>query len=65
MRIDKKIVTKDDGRYLLYYHFPRSASATQTKAFESLNVPTEPVASSDGSIPVTPAGAADTPESEE
>jgi hypothetical protein len=35
MRYEKKQVTKEDGRYLVYYHFPETATPEQTAAFES------------------------------
>lgn len=34
MQMKSKEVTKDDGRYLVFYHFPESASPEQTEAFE-------------------------------
>jgi hypothetical protein len=35
MRYEKKLIQKDDGRYLVYYHFPESASPEQAEAFRS------------------------------
>jgi hypothetical protein len=34
MQMKSKEVAKEDGRYLVFYHFPESASAEQTDAFE-------------------------------
>lgn len=39
MRMDKKRILKEDGRYLLYYHFPDSATPEQTEAFEAVPAP--------------------------
>lgn len=33
MRMEKKQTLKDDGRYLIYYHFPESATPEQAAAF--------------------------------
>ena len=35
MYYDKKEITKEDGRYLIFYHFRDTASADQTAAFKS------------------------------
>lgn len=35
MRMEKRRILKEDGRYLIYYHFPESANAEQTAAFEA------------------------------
>ena len=35
MHYDKKEITKEDGRYLIFYHFRDTASADQTAAFKS------------------------------
>jgi len=37
--MEKKRILKEDGRYLLYYHFPESATPEQTKAFEAVPAP--------------------------
>ncbi len=37
MKIVKKIITKEDGRELTYYHFLDSASESQQRAFESVD----------------------------
>ena len=39
MRVEKKQITKEDGRYLVYYHFPDTASDDQTRAFQSADTP--------------------------
>lgn len=36
MRLEKKRVLKEDGRYLVYYHSAESASEEQRKAFEEI-----------------------------
>ena len=36
MRIIKKTTTKEDGRSLIYYHFPESATASQKQAFDDV-----------------------------
>jgi hypothetical protein len=35
MRLEKKQIVKEDGRYLVYYHFPDTATPEQTLAFQS------------------------------
>ena len=35
MNYEKKQITKEDGRTLVYYHFPESASPAQAEAFRS------------------------------
>jgi hypothetical protein len=37
MRYEKKQISKDDGRYLVYYHFPDSATEEQTSVFRSVD----------------------------
>ncbi|CCW35873.1 hypothetical protein CWRG_02010 [Chthonomonas calidirosea] len=36
MRMQKKVTLKEDGRYLIYYHFPDTATPEETAAFEAL-----------------------------
>lgn len=36
MRMERKQILKDDGRYLVYYHFPDSASPNETDVFNSI-----------------------------
>lgn len=36
MQMEKKITTKEDGRFLVYYHFPETASEEETQVFESI-----------------------------
>ena len=36
MRMEKKQILKDDGRYLVYYHFPDSASPDETQVFSEI-----------------------------
>lgn len=54
---EKLEISKEDGRYLIYYHFPASADAEQTETF--LNVKSAAVAVAD-----TPAAAASAPSTE-
>ena len=35
MIYEKKYVTKEDGRSLVYYHFPDTATEAQTAAFQN------------------------------
>lgn len=53
MRIEKKQITKDDGRYLVYYHFPEDATDQETQVFNAVEGTVEPVLTADR----TPAGA--------
>lgn len=36
MQYEKKQITKEDGRYLVYYHFANTASKEQSAAFEAV-----------------------------
>ncbi|HZT41059.1 MAG TPA: hypothetical protein VFA07_02660 [Chthonomonadaceae bacterium] len=36
MRMEKKKVLKEDGRYLIYYHFPETATPEQTGTFNAI-----------------------------
>lgn len=36
MRMEKKRILKEDGRYLVYYHFVESATEEQTVAFDAV-----------------------------
>jgi len=36
MPMQKKVTRKDDGRYLIYYHFVETASPEETAAFEAI-----------------------------
>jgi hypothetical protein len=38
LRILKKSIVKEDGRALIYYHFPQSCSASQKEAFENVDM---------------------------
>lgn len=59
MIVKKKQIKKEDGRYLVFYHFPRSADTEQTHTFEALTetmetfsppaTPVETIAEMDGS----------------
>ncbi len=40
LRILKKTIVKDDGRNLIYYHFPDTGTVNQKQAFD--DVPVEP-----------------------
>ena len=37
MENEQKTITKEDGRILHYYHFPKTATQSQTLAFESVD----------------------------
>ena len=37
MRMEKKRILKEDGRYLVYYHFPDTASPEETAAFTEIH----------------------------
>jgi len=37
MRAEKKTLVKEDGRYLVFYHFEGTADNDQTEAFQCLN----------------------------
>lgn len=41
MRMQKKIILKEDGRYLIYYHFPDTASEEETTTFEAIEPTSE------------------------
>ena len=43
MLIQKKRVTKEDGRLLIYYHFPDTASVQETETFQSVPAQEESV----------------------
>ena len=43
LRLLKKQIRKEDGRYLVFYHAPNSASAEQTATFEAIPDPAEAV----------------------
>jgi len=34
--MEKKRIRKEDGRYLIYYHFPESATEEQTAVFTAI-----------------------------
>jgi hypothetical protein len=36
MRMQKKVIRKEDGRLLVYYHFPDSATEEETATFDSI-----------------------------
>ncbi len=61
MRMDKKVTSKDDGRLLIYYHFPGSASAEETETFAAIQAMDPSVETGQaGSAPSSPSGE-DTP----
>ena len=37
MHYEKKEIAKEDGRYLIFYHFRETASVEQIAAFESVD----------------------------
>ncbi|MCS6775267.1 MAG: hypothetical protein RMJ43_04850 [Chloroherpetonaceae bacterium] len=43
MHILKKQIQKEDGRYLIFYHAPASATEAQRKAFREIDAPEQPV----------------------
>jgi hypothetical protein len=43
LRLEKKRIRKEDGRYLLFYHSAESASAEQQAAFTEVVAEVEPV----------------------
>lgn len=36
MHIEKKQIQKEDGRKLIYYHFPETATSEETDAFRTV-----------------------------
>jgi len=36
MKLEKKQIAKEDGRYLVYYHFSKTATEEQTAVFDSV-----------------------------
>lgn len=36
MHLQKKKTLKEDGRFLIYYHFPETATEEETKVFEEI-----------------------------
>ena len=46
MRYEQKQITKADGRYLVFYHFPDSANPEQAEAFQSAEAVAEASAAS-------------------
>ncbi|MCW3051882.1 MAG: hypothetical protein JWN14_1052 [Chthonomonadales bacterium] len=43
LRLEKKRILKEDGRYLLFYHSATSASAEQTEVFATVEAEATPV----------------------
>lgn len=41
MRMEKKRIVKEDGRSLIYYHFPASANEEQISAFAKIRIADE------------------------
>ncbi len=39
MRVQKKQITKEDGRNLNYYHFPETATPEEKRVFEEIEAP--------------------------
>jgi len=37
MRMEKKRILKEDGRYLVYYHFPDTAPHSEAAAFAAID----------------------------
>jgi len=59
LRLEKKRILKEDGRYLLFYHSAASASAQQSEVFASVAAQAEPVTvtAAGADRGVTPTGA--------
>jgi hypothetical protein len=36
MHMQKKVTLKEDGRFLIYYHFPDTATEEETRVFEGI-----------------------------
>jgi hypothetical protein len=51
VRLEKKRILKEDGRYLLFYHSAASASPEQQKAFDEVTADVQPVTASNGAAP--------------
>jgi len=43
LRLEKKRILKEDGRYLLFYHSAASASKEQSEVFATVAAEAEPV----------------------
>ena len=41
MQMQKKITTKEDGRFLVFYHFPDTATEEETRVFEEIEAEKE------------------------
>lgn len=50
MKLEKKRILKEDGRYLLFYHSEATATPQQTQAFAEVTAEAEPI-----TAPATPA----------
>ncbi len=48
MRLEKKVILKEDGRYLVYYHFPETATAEQSAVFAAVTPSPEATATEHG-----------------
>ena len=53
MRIEKKQIQKEDGRYLVFYHFPESANDEQTSTFAALSQTEETISVPTSSVPTS------------
>lgn len=56
MQMEKKRVLKQDGRYLVFYHFPATATPEQTALFEQIQ-PVEDRSAEQDALPAGRAGA--------
>jgi hypothetical protein len=54
MRMLKKQVLKEDGRYLVYYHSPETATPEQAAAFASVEAEAETVSAPENSVSLSP-----------
>ena len=41
MRVEKKQITKEDERKLVYYHFPETATTEEERVFQEIDAPLE------------------------
>lgn len=55
MRYEQKQITKEDGRLLVYYHFPDTATPDQTAAFEAAETFSATAAAPPEPAPAAPA----------
>lgn len=55
MQYEKKQIVKEDGRYLIYYHFPATAGLEQSAAFaKAEELAADPLFTTSSGEPVRP-----------